>query len=103
MHLIHLCQHINKTGKGAKNSLFFLEVWHQLINFTVSNKLIVTNYTLPETSIETYPPHAGNAITKEYYNFLIGEINRGTIKKAVCRVEDKRFFNCVSYYLISTR
>ena len=41
-----------------------------------------------------------NQITKEYYNFLVGEINRGTIKKAVCRIENYTFGK-VSYHLIS--
>lgn len=41
-----------------------------------------------------------NQITKEYYNFLVGEINRGTIKKAVCCIENK-VFGKVSYHLIS--
>lgn len=41
-----------------------------------------------------------NQITKEYYDFLVGEINRGTIKKAVCRIENK-VFGKVSYHLIS--
>ena len=43
----------------------------------------------------------GNAITKEYYDFLVGQINDGVIHIAVCRIEDKRFFNAVSYHLIS--
>lgn len=54
----------------------------------------------PNKSIQTYPATNSNQITKEYYNFLIGEINRGTIYKAVCRIENKRF-NTVSYHLIS--
>jgi hypothetical protein len=41
-----------------------------------------------------------NQITKEYYDFLVGEINRGTIKKAVCRIENE-VFGTVSYHLIS--
>jgi hypothetical protein len=52
--------------------------------------------------ITTYPPCAGNQITKEYYNHLVGEINRETVRMAVCRIEDKRF-NSTSYYLISVR
>lgn len=42
----------------------------------------------------------GNMITKEYYDFLVGEINRGTIKKAVCRVEYPNF-GYTSYHLLS--
>jgi hypothetical protein len=45
-------------------------------------------------------PYCGNAITKEYYWFLVGEINRGTMKKAVCRIENHTF-GTESYYLIS--
>ena len=50
--------------------------------------------------VQTVAPYSGNEITKEYYNFLVGEINRGTIKKAVCRVENITF-GTESYYLIS--
>jgi len=60
------------------------------------------NFTLPKDPIYTYPASTGNEITKEYYNILVGEINRGTIQKALCKVEDK-FFNNVRYYLISNR
>lgn len=56
----------------------------------------------PNKPIQTFPATRGNEITKEYYNSLIGEINRGTIYKAICRIEDKRF-NTVSYHLISER
>lgn len=63
----------------------------------------MTNFNLPiGQSIQTYPATQSNAITKEYYNFLVGEINRGTIYKAVCRIENKRF-GSVSYHLISER
>lgn len=30
--------------------------------------------------MEIYPINRGNEITKNYYNFLKGELNRGTIK-----------------------
>lgn len=53
-------------------------------------------------NIDTFPAHCGNQITKEYYDFLVGEINRGTILKAVCRIENKTF-GVTSYYLISVR
>lgn len=56
----------------------------------------------PNKPIQTYPATSSNQITKEYYNSLIGEINRGTIHKAICRIEDKRF-DTVSYYLISEK
>ena len=62
----------------------------------------MTNYNLPTKKIDTYPANQGNEITKEYYNMLVGEINRGTISKAVCRIENKRFGN-ISYHLISER
>jgi hypothetical protein len=52
--------------------------------------------------VVTYPATQGNQITKEYYNFLVGEINRGTMRKAVCRIENKTF-GTISYYLISDR
>lgn len=60
------------------------------------------NFTLPKEDCDTYPARQSNAITKEYYNFLVGEINRGTIRKAVCRIE-KQPFNVVSYHLVSVR
>lgn len=52
--------------------------------------------------IDTYPPHQGNQITKEYYNFLVGEINRCTIKKVICKIQNTTF-DAESYYLISDR
>jgi hypothetical protein len=61
----------------------------------------MTNFTLPEKPIYTVAATRANEITKEYYNMLIGPISNGEIYKAVCRVEDKRFYNCVSYHLIS--
>lgn len=32
---------------------------------------------------DTFPCRSSNRITKEYYWFLVGEINRGTIKRAI--------------------
>jgi hypothetical protein len=61
----------------------------------------MTNYNIPQ-GVDTYPASSSNEITKEYYNMLIGEINRGTIRKAVCRIENKAF-GTTSYYLISER
>ena len=63
----------------------------------------MTNYNLPNKPIQTFPASSGNAITKSYYDFLVGEINRGTIQKAVCRIENKRLHNAISYHLISDR
>lgn len=60
----------------------------------------MTNYTLPKNPIDTIGASIANQITKEYYNFLVGEINRGTIHKAVCCIENKKF-NTISYHLIS--
>jgi len=61
----------------------------------------MTNYNIPKgISINTYPPSSSNMITKKYYNHLVGEINRGTVHKAVCRIENSTF-NTISYYLIS--
>lgn len=39
-------------------------------------------------------------ITKEYYNFLVGEINRGVVQKAVCEVYYPEH-SYTSYHLIS--
>ena len=63
----------------------------------------MTNFNSPKEPIDIYPCRSSNEITKEYYYHLVGEINRGTVKKAVCRTEDKRFYNCVRYYLTSER
>ena len=62
----------------------------------------MTNFNLPSKPIQTYPASISNQITKDYYNFLVGEINRGTIYRAVCRIENKKF-GSISYYLISDR
>ena len=69
----------------------------------IKTKDMSMHFNLPlERKIYTYPTNQGNQITKEYYNFLVGEINRGTIYKAVCRIENK-VFGTESYYLISER
>lgn len=61
----------------------------------------MTHFNLPENkSIQTYPTSRGNEITKGYYDFLVGEINRGVIYRAVARVESK-VFGYISYHLIS--
>ena len=63
----------------------------------------MTNFNIPQgKSIDTYPASSSNQITKEYYNHLIGEINRGTVLKAICRIENK-IFGTISYYLISEK
>ena len=62
----------------------------------------MTNFNLPiGKTIDTFPASQSNQISKEYYNFLVGEINRGTILRGVCRIENK-IFGTTSYYLIST-
>ncbi len=59
------------------------------------------NFTAPVNKhLQTFPASQSNEITKEYYDFLVGEINRGTIIKAVCKIEKPKF-NHTSYYLIS--
>ena len=47
------------------------------------------------------PASRANAITKAYYYFLVGEINRGTIKAGVCRIENKTF-GTTSYHLLTS-
>jgi hypothetical protein len=59
----------------------------------------MTNYN-SAAGVDVVAPSRANQITKEYYEFLVGEINRGTIKKAVCRIENK-VFGTTSYHLIS--
>ena len=58
------------------------------------------HFTLPQKPIHTVAASRENEITKDYYNFLVGEINRGTQYKAVCKVENTRF-GVTSYHLIS--
>lgn len=65
-----------------------------------SENMIRTNFTLPVTPIDTIAASAANQITESYYNFLIGEINRGVIRKAVCARYCERF-NYATYHLIS--
>lgn len=48
------------------------------------------------------PASRTNAITEDYYWFLVGEINRGTIKAGVCRIENKRLGH-TSYHLLTER
>lgn len=59
-----------------------------------------THFNVHPEVVNTTSPCSANRITKDYYNFLVGEINRGTIRKAVCRIENHTF-GTVSYYLIS--
>lgn len=50
-----------------------------------------THFNIHPEVANTTAACSANQITKEYYNFLAGEINRGTMKKAVCRVENYTF------------
>jgi len=50
--------------------------------------------------IDTVAANNGNQITESYYWHLVGEINRGTILKAVCRIEHIPT-NTFTYHLIS--
>lgn len=43
----------------------------------------------------------GNMITKEYYYFLVGEMNRGVTKLRVQRVLISKAHDYYNYYLIS--
>lgn len=51
----------------------------------------------------TYVATRSNAITKEYYDFLVGEINRGTTKHRVACVCISKAHNYYSYHLISVQ
>lgn len=61
---------------------------------------MATSFTLPKVGIQTVPATNANEITKGYYDFLVGEINRGTIKRAVCKKYYPKF-DYTSYHLIS--
>lgn len=64
---------------------------------------MASHFNLPQgNQINTFPCGQSNQITKEYYNFLVGEISRGVIYKSVCRIENKAF-GTTCYYLISER
>lgn len=55
------------------------------------------------TEQNLFPANGGNQITKDYYMFLVGQINRGTCSKKVCRVlrqnGNHKYF---TYHLVST-
>jgi len=58
------------------------------------------NYTFPKEAIDTTSASTANEITKSYYDFLVGCINNGLMRKAVCKrtlIE----YGYESYYLIS--
>lgn len=51
---------------------------------------------------DTEPPTRANEITKDYYFFLVGLINRGTCSKRVCQVLRKNGSQeYYTYHLIS--
>ena len=58
-----------------------------------------THFNIAKGVVTTAPSMA-NETTKANYWFLVGEINRGTMQKAVCRIENKTF-GTESYYVIS--
>jgi len=60
----------------------------------------MTHFNVHPQVVNITEASSSNQITKEYYDFLVGEINRGTIKKAVCCIENE-VFDTVSYHLIS--
>jgi len=51
--------------------------------------------------LDIIPPSRANAITKEYYNFLVGEINRGVTAKRVAKVLISKAHDYYSYHLIT--
>lgn len=57
------------------------------------------NFTVSE-GVDTLPANRGNQITKAYYDFLVGEINRGVIRRAVAK-STHISSGSESYYLIS--
>ena len=51
-----------------------------------------------------FPANTSNQITKNYYYFLIGEINRGVCNKKVCKVLRKNgSYQYNTYHLISVK
>jgi L-amino acid N-acyltransferase YncA len=79
-----------------------MELFRGIFRISIVPKLNhMPNFTQPiGKTIYTFPASQGNQISKEYYNHLVGEITRGTILKAVCRIENK-IFGVTSYHLIS--
>ncbi len=51
-----------------------------------------------------FPARRSNEITEEYYNFLIGQVNRGTCSHKVSRVlRHNGTHSYFTYHLISVR
>lgn len=54
--------------------------------------------------MDIYPASQSNAITEEYYNFLVGQVNRGTCSHKVSRVLRRNgTYTYFTYHLISVR
>ena len=52
--------------------------------------------------VTIYPARRSNEITKEYYNFLVGQMNRGTTKHKVSAIMHRNGTHTYStYHLIS--
>lgn len=51
-------------------------------------------------NMPTFPASRSNAITKEYYQHLVGEINNKTLKSAVCKVTNETF-GTETYHLLT--
>ena len=60
------------------------------------------NYNIGKNCENIFSCTQSNEITKDYYNFLLGEINKGynLQDKAVCKTTDN-IYNKENYYLIS--
>lgn len=51
-----------------------------------------------------FPASTSNQMTEEYYNFLVGQINRGVSKHKVCRVlHQNGSHKYFTYHLVSVR
>ena len=61
------------------------------------------NYNIGKNCESLFICSQSNGITKDYYNFLLGEINKGNMQnKAVCKTIDS-IYNKENYYLISIK
>ncbi len=61
------------------------------------------NYNIGKNCENIFICSQSNGITKDYYNFLIGEINKGNMQdKAVCKTTND-IYGKKNYYLISIK
>ena len=60
----------------------------------------IIHFTTHPDVEHTAPASRANQITEDYYNFLVGKINRGTIKKSVCSIFYPQY-NYTEYFLLS--